>query len=135
MKQTGLCVFLLAMLLLPHPAPGGTVTVKGISFYEEGREPIAREKALEEAKRAAIEKALGTRMESRTVVENFQVIRDRIFSHASGYLSNVEVLEERKTDFGTYEVTIRAEVKTSEMVGDMDRFRQAAGEHSQILEM
>lgn len=102
-----------------------TVKSKGMSFFEPGREAVAREKALDEAKRAAIEKAVGATVESRTAVENTEVIKDSIFSRSSGYLKNIEILEERKTDFGTYEVTIEAEVEISDMVSDLDRFQEA----------
>lgn len=100
------------------------VTVKGMSFFEPGRELIAREKALDEAKRAAIEKAVGITMESRTVVENFQVVKDQILSRSTGYLNNIKILEERKTDFGAYEVTIQADVEVSALVEDLDRFQK-----------
>ena len=49
---------------------GQTVTADGLSFFEPGREVIAREKALDEARRAAIEKAVGIVIEARTVVED-----------------------------------------------------------------
>ena len=95
---------LLSLVLLVIPAvasAGEKVTARGVSFFEEGREAIAREKALDEAKRAAIEQAVGTRIESKTVVENFQVSRDQIFSHATGYLKNLEIISEEKTELGT----------------------------------
>lgn len=65
---------ILLCMLLALPAivsAGEKVTATGVSFFEEGRVAIAREKALDEAKRAAIEQAVGTRIESRTVIENF----------------------------------------------------------------
>lgn len=100
------------------------VMAKGFSFYEPGRELIAREKALDEAKRAAIEKAMGTTVETRTVVENFEVIKDQILARSSGYLKKMEILEEKKTDLGTYEVTIQAEIEYSALVNDFDRFQK-----------
>lgn len=110
-------------LLAPSPSGAEVVTAKGFSFYEPGREMIAREKALDEAKRAAIEAAMGTAIESRTVVENFEVVKDQIFSRAAGYLTDLQIIEEAKTDLGTYEVTIQADVKISVLVDDLDRFR------------
>ena len=103
---------------------GQIVTAKGLSFFEPGREVIAREKALDEAKRAAIEKAVGITIESRTVVENFQVVEDLILSRSIGYLDNIQILEERKTDFGTYEVKIQADVEVSAIMEDLDRFQK-----------
>ena len=107
-----------------QPAAAEIVTAKGFSFFEPGREMIAREKALDEAKRAAIEAAMGTAIESRTVVENFQVVKDQIFSRAAGYLKDMQVIEETKTDLGTYEVKIQADVQVSVLVDDLDRFRE-----------
>ena len=118
----------LVLLIIPVVASAGEkVTARGVSFFEEGREAIAREKALDEAKRAAIEQAVGTRIESKTVVENFQVSRDQIFSHATGYLKNLEIVSEEKTELGTYEVEISAEVEIAALVNDLDRFKKILG--------
>lgn len=116
------------MCFYPTGVPAGErVTAKGMSFFEAGREVVAREKALDEAKRAAIEQAVGTLVESRTVVEDFQVVKDQIFSRTAGYLKNLNVLEEKKSDLGTYEVTIEAEVEIADLVSDMDRFNRILG--------
>ena len=120
----------LLCLALVMPAvvwAGEKVTARGVSFFEAGREAIAREKALDEAKRAAIEQAVGTRIESKTVVENFQVSRDQVFSHATGYLKHLEIISEEKTDLGTYEVEISAEVEIAALVSDLDRFKKILG--------
>jgi len=112
----------------PAVLPAGQrVTAKGMSFFEAGREVVAREKAMDEAKRAAIEQAVGTLVVSRTVVEDFQVVKDQIFSRTAGYLKNLNVLEEKKSDLGTYEVTIQAEVEIADLVNDLDRFNRILG--------
>ncbi len=121
---TLLCMLLAIPVVV---SAGAKVTARGISFFEEGREAIAREKALDEAKRAAIEQAVGTRIESKTVVENFQVSRDQVFSHATGYLKKLVILSEGKTEFGTYEVEISAEVEIAALVSDLDRFKKILG--------
>ncbi len=100
------------------------VTAKGFSFFETGREMIAREKALDEAKRTALEQAIGTSVESRTAVENFQVVSDQILTHTAGYFKTVKIIEEKKTDLGTYEVTIEAEIEYAALVGDLDRLQK-----------
>jgi len=101
-----------------------TVTVTGVSFHEAGRDAIAREKAMEDAKRQAIEQAMGTQVTSQTVVENFEVTRDQVMTHATGYLREMEILREGRTDLGTYEVALRAQVEIGALVADMDRFRK-----------
>jgi hypothetical protein len=120
--------FLLAIIaLLISPAglqAGKTVKAKGMSFFEPGRELVAREKALDEAKRAAVEKAVGTAIESRTAVENFTVVKDQIMSRSAGYLKDIKILEEKKTDLGTYEIEIEASVEIPELVDDLDRFKK-----------
>jgi len=125
MKNNFLKLILIGICFLPSNLfAGEKVTASGISFFEPGREVIAREKAIDEAKRAAIETALGTAIESRTVVEDFQVVKDQIFSRTSGYLKNLKILSEKKTELGTYEVKIEAEVEISALVQDMDRFQK-----------
>jgi len=103
---------------------GEIVSAKGSSFFEVGREAIAREKAIDDAKRAAVEKVLGTVVESTTAVENRQVITERIVSRSAGYLRRVKVMEEGKTELGAYEVTILAEVEIAALTEDIDRFRK-----------
>ena len=124
--RLALGLVLLLCIPLPSAQAGNLVTAKGFSFYETGREMIAREKALDEAKRAALEKAMGTTVESRTAVENFQVVRDQIFTHTSGYFKSIKILEEKKTDLGTYEVTIEAEIEFSALIDDLDRLQKIA---------
>ena len=103
---------------------GELVTVTGMSFYEEGREAIARERALDDAKRLALEEAVGVTIESQTLIENFQVSRDQVFSRTSGYLKNLKILEEKKSKFGSYTVKIQAEVEIASLIEDLDRFRK-----------
>lgn len=116
---------MIATLIFPAVLQAGNlVTAKGLSFFEPGRELIAREKALDEAKRMAVEKAMGTTIESRTAVEDYQVIKDQILSRSAGYLKNIKILEEKKTDLGTYEVKIEADVEIPALVDDLDRFKK-----------
>jgi len=127
MKKTLLCLILFLCLCPTSLLAGQTVTAVGLSYFESAREVIAREKALDEARRAAVEKAVGVSVEARTVVENFQVVKDQILSRATGYLNDIKILEEGKTDFGVYEVKIQADVEVSALVEDLDRFQKILG--------
>ncbi len=124
-----IAAFMLAVICFYPSAlwAGEVITAKGMSFFEPGREVVAREKALDEAKRTAIEQAVGAIVESRTVVEDFQVVQDQIFSRSAGYLKNLTVLDEKKSDLGTYEITIQTEVETAEVLNDLDRFSAILG--------
>ncbi len=132
MGKKGFAYFLASLIIISFFYPTALkaakkVIVQGSSFFEPGREMIAREKALDEAKRAAIEKAVGVAIESKTLVEDLQIIRDQILTRSSGYLKNITILEEKKTELGTYDVTIEAEVEFSALISDFDRFQQIAG--------
>ena len=71
---------------------------------------IARDKAVDNALRNAVEMAVGVMISSRTLVENFQVKLDQILSESKGYINAYEVVsEEREGD--TYRVTIEADVR------------------------
>ncbi|MBU2623238.1 MAG: hypothetical protein KKD92_13060, partial [Proteobacteria bacterium] len=117
--------FVFLLFLFPsNLLAGKIVTAKGISFFEPGRELIARDKAIDEAKRAALEQAIGATVESSTTVENFTVIKDQIMSRTAGYLKNIKIIEEKKTDMATIEVIIEADVETSAILEDLDRFKK-----------
>lgn len=127
MRKVFLSFFILIAGLHSTVYAGKSITATGMSFFEAGRESIAREKALDEARRSAIESAIGTHVESRSVVENYQIVRDQILSHSTGYLKNVEVLKEGIVEGGMYEVSIRADVEIADLVSDTDRFKKLLG--------
>lgn len=123
-KRLFLFFIVFSFLFPSNLIAGKIVTAKGISFFEPGRELIARDKAIDEAKRAALEQAIGATVESSTTVENFTVIKDQIMSRTAGYLKNIKIIEEKKTDMGTIEVKIEADIETSAMLEDLDRFKK-----------
>ncbi len=126
-KQIFIILAIIMCVSADISSAGEKVIVKGISFFERGRELIAREKALDEAKRAAIEKVLGVGVDSITVVENYAVVSDRILSRSSGYINSFDILQERINDLGTYEITIEAEVETPDLINDIERFQKIFG--------
>jgi hypothetical protein len=101
---------------------GVEVDATGMGFFEAGREAVGREKALNDAKRAAVEKAVGVSVSSATEVRNFMTVRDQVLSRATGYLKNYKILKEGPTPFGSYEVSIRADVMAGALVDDLSRF-------------
>ncbi len=100
------------------------VIATGASYLKPGEELVAREKALDEARRNALEKAVGTYIKSTTVVENFYLVEDKIISRTKGYLKNIRILKEGKTNLGTYELTIEAEVTLDSLKDDIGRFKK-----------
>ena len=103
-----------------EPSAGGvTVTVEGVGAVIAGDKAKAEEDAVNDALRAAVEQVMGTYVESQTLVENFQLVQDRIFTRTRGYISAYEVLE--KGDEGDLiRVRVRATVKDADLVSDLE---------------
>ncbi|KMT65590.1 hypothetical protein [Catenovulum maritimum] len=96
-----------------------------MSDIQDGKLANAYRVALANAKRAAIEQAVGTIIESRTLVENFQMVSDQVLTSASGRLKSFQVIKEGKTPDNIYEVTIQAEADVDELIQEVDRFQKA----------
>lgn len=123
--QQLIMVILCVLCIVPGSLLGADIVIsKGVSFYEPGQEVLAREKAIGQAKRSAIEQAVGVKVTSVSAVKKFQAVRDDIFSHSQGYLRHVRILKEESTPYGAYEVTLEAEVETDALASDIDRFRE-----------
>ena len=123
MKRKGIVyagIFLWVLLLCVPLVYGETVTTVGQAPIIDGNDTQARLKAIEDARRAAVEQGVGTLIDSQTKVANFQVLQDRIYSRASGYVTNYSILSEGKTPDGSmYTVTIRADVQTASIKNDL----------------
>ncbi len=124
MKRNIILLMVLFLLKLSPVFGGIIIKAEGVSFFEKGLELMAKEKALDDAKRNAVEKAFGSSIESKTMVSDYEVMYDQITSRSSGYISNLKIIDEKKTDLGTYEVSIEAEVEVKSVVDDFGRFRK-----------
>ncbi len=83
-----------------------------------GAADIARDHALKDALRKAVEQGVGTFVSSESRVQNFQLLSDRIYSQASGYVSSYRVISESQED-GLYRVVVRAKVKLNRIEDDL----------------
>ena len=70
--------------------------VEGVSSIERGRKDIARDHAIKDALRKAVEQAVGIFISSETVVENYEVLSDSIYSKAEEYVAEYKVLREKE---------------------------------------
>ena len=111
-------VFLLS--LFPQIVLGQTSTIEsqGVAAIVQGNLDIARDKAIEDALRNAVEQATGSLIENETLVENYQLLSDKIYSQSRGYVQSYEVVDEKEEE-GLYRVTIHATVASGELKNDL----------------
>lgn len=71
--------------------------------------------AINDAKRNAVENAIGTYLKSHSIVDNGQLAMDKIYTHTAGFVRSVEIISEEFSD-GVYR--IKARVDVSEKIED-----------------
>ncbi|XPS84816.1 hypothetical protein Dvar_28340 [Desulfosarcina variabilis str. Montpellier] len=101
LKKIYLIIFIFCNLAF-LPAISQAVIVQGTG--------VSRANALTNAFRQAVEEAAGVFIETRTVVEYGELIKDEIVSHARGYVSHYHILNEKNESDGTYFIEIDATV-------------------------
>lgn len=115
-------VMLLGLAGLWSPETGlaqsQTVTVDGVAGIQGGDKAIARDNAIQDALRKAVEQAVGTMVASETLVENFVAVRDNILSKSQGYVQDYKVIKEG-ADKDLYTVTIAASVSIGSLKSDL----------------
>lgn len=121
MKKT-ILFFILALCASAVLAQSGAAQVQatGTGAITYNDIPAARDRAVQDALRKAVEQTLGTFIDSQTRVENYMVVEDRILNWTRGYVKNYQILSERKAAEDMYEVTINAAVETSDLKNDCD---------------
>ena len=103
-------VVLLAMLMSVATVFAESVTATGHGSTERN--------ALHDAMRQAIEEKVGTYIDSRTYVENYQVLNDRIYAQSEGYISSYDILSSNFSN-GMWTVTVRADVSAEKLRTDL----------------
>ncbi|MCD4706565.1 MAG: flagellar assembly protein T N-terminal domain-containing protein [Candidatus Sabulitectum sp.] len=95
------------------------ILAEGVAALEfQGGMDIARDHAIDDALRKAVEQGVGAYINSETQVNNFQLISDNIYSKTSGYVSNYRIVTEEQSG-NLYRVIIRAVVKTDNIENDL----------------
>ena len=107
-------VAVLLILVIGAFAQSKEIKAKGYGTIYDNNKAAARDKAIEDAQRKAVEQAMGTMISSESVTKNFQLISDRILSLSSGYIEKYRVISEKEVD-GEVEVEIAAIVGMSKL--------------------
>lgn len=71
------------------------------------------DEAERDALRNAVEQAVGTMVDSTTLVKNTMLINDEIYTQSRGYITNYTILSKRLNADGMYEIIINANVDTN----------------------
>ncbi len=74
----------------PATNPAGSAIARKLDVEGRG---VDEQAALKDAFRNAVESAVGVMVSSETEVSNFQTVRDRIFTHAEGYVSSYRITD------------------------------------------
>jgi len=98
-------------------APVNT-TVEGVGVIVANNTAQARDQAIQDALRLAVEQAAGTMVSSETLVQNYEVLRDQVYSQSQGYIRHYEVTNET-TEGNLYRVTIQASVTMGNLKNDL----------------
>lgn len=85
--------------------------------------PRAREAAIEQALRRAVEAGAGVTIESVSRSEDFVLVLDVILARSAGYVKSYEVLEENPDQEGLYTVRVSAMVQRGEFTNDLESLR------------
>jgi Flagellar assembly protein T, N-terminal domain len=110
-------VLVLSFSLFASAQETKTVTAEGVATV--GNDPsAARDKAIEDALRRAVEQAVGTMVESETATENYELLSDKIYSRSQGYVKNYDVLSEN-TEGNLLRVKISAEVSSGDLSNEL----------------
>jgi hypothetical protein len=106
-------IFLLLAALCAVPAPlrAAEVEAEGVAAILGGNIASARNQALINAQRNAVEQGVGLILDSKTASENFQVIKDEVLTSSQGYVTKYLVVSEGQTpDRASFRVKIKAVV-------------------------
>lgn len=100
------------------PAGSTELVAEGAAAIINNDKGIARDHAIEDAKRKAVEQGVGSALQSESEIKNFQLVFDKISSKATGYVSSYKIIDELQ-NAGLYRVTIRAVVRMADLQSDI----------------
>jgi len=120
-------VILMMFSLFTMPAFSTThaqkiVQAQGTASVQKDFVAIARDRAISDAQRLAVEQAVGVMISNETLVENYQVISDKILQESKGYIQSYEVLSDQR-EGNIYKVTIQAVVSIGQIKNDLEAIR------------
>jgi hypothetical protein len=95
-----------------------TVVSEGVAIILNEDIAKARDEALKDARKKAVEEGIGVYIQAETLIKNLQLVEDRILSRAQGYIKNEKILLERQ-EGKLYRIKIQADVVLKEVEKDL----------------
>jgi hypothetical protein len=92
------------------------ITATGLAMITGDNTQQARNDAILDAKRNAVDQ-VGSEVLAKTVVENFELVKDQIISRADGYVHGYDILDEARKA-SDYRVKIKARVSSKNLIND-----------------
>lgn len=80
----------------------------------------AKDEATNRALRQAVESGVGALVDSETMVQNFQLLDDSIYSQVKGYVKSYEVVSDNQGREGIYRIRVRAVVALAQLTKDLE---------------
>lgn len=111
-------VYCLSLFCLSAFAQNQTVEADGVARILDNNTAMARDNAIVDAQRKAVEQAVGVLMSSESVVQNYEIVSDRILTQSAGYITSYDVLDEQH-DSKEYRVKIRAAIGMGALENDV----------------
>ncbi|MCP4754535.1 MAG: hypothetical protein GY866_26940 [Proteobacteria bacterium] len=109
------------LLISPVCVQAGTIG-KGSAKIFNNNEGSARNQALQNALRDAVKQGVGLLLDSKTVVKNWAVIQDEVYSSARGFVKNYTIIKDEKQN-DTWYVEIDAEVASGQIKDKLANLR------------
>lgn len=106
------------MLLLCSNAFAKVVTVTGVG--------ASQTEAQNDAMRVAVEQAVGSLIDSQTIVDKSMVLEDNIYATSKGFVQSVDIVSTQRTPDGGYRVIANVDVDTnpnSKLMNELTRLQ------------
>jgi hypothetical protein len=88
--------------------------------WGEGSGGKARDRAIDDALRKAVEQGVGLTLESETTMSQMQLLEDRIYTESRGYIQGYDILQEGAKETDLYEVEVSARVRMAKLADDLE---------------
>ncbi|MDP8299727.1 MAG: hypothetical protein P9L88_07505 [Candidatus Tantalella remota] len=118
MKKTLLILVIFAMVCIAALAAvmQKEIVAEGMA---SGITTESRKMAVNRALRKAVEQGVGVIIDSETMVKNYQLLDDRIYSTVKGYVTGFEIIDDNGGEGGLYKVTVKANVALGALTKDV----------------